>query len=660
MLRDPVVSPYPEFELWKDKIPDESRLRIINAGDFPKEQILQGLGIEKHRLVGSFGITDEDEIRQRQALMRFLHEQPRLVRWATARGVKFELPTGGKEFLAFNDPILPHSPYWQEVYAFINAIDGVRDVPDRLRQMADTLRQGLSLESEERQMAAAISERLQAVTLLEGIATYTVVKSYEPVDQKKPEGDKHWVVSGLSFAQGVVYGHRLYTQSLSEVRHVHYPDWTLNRWHPANWIRLGRLVRRHVDRQNRDREQAALNGMVVSNFDESIRASLSRWLLKALSVLKGDLLMQLRQATVNFRYTKEGLEVEIIRIAAEQLSSSSGSSVISDFRGFTRAQRLQIAEMWQTYTQCVQSIRTSVVDSKLVRDISTAHPGFFNRQIKVDAREMDREFRYFAIINLYQSPEFVELFRRIRAHRDFFAHHYYRLGDVAALLQQLMATAAEYNAPLCFPEVNAEGHSVGFDRLLPVQLLFRLGRGEVVPVEGLPELNGQMIGLTGAHGGGKTETVLTIPTNIWLAQSGLPVFAANFHFNVKRVLGLVFDPSRGVGSKSEQLLDRMVTLLRQIDGIDGREVVVVMDEVGVGTQEDDGFELGRDFLADLAKRGISVIFNTPILRVAEYCKNQLGGTCFRFDRQHRIQPGIAGGGMRELRREKGLDKLLAH
>jgi hypothetical protein len=306
-----------------------------------------------------------------------------------------------------------------------------------------------------------------------------------------------------------------------------------------------------------------------------------------------------------------------------------------------------------------QGIKDGINNSRLMAAIAEAHPEFFGRQNQVASPEMDREYRYFAVENLYQSPVFVETYRRITAHRSFFSHHYHRLGLVVSLLQKLMVKSSEYGAPLCFPVINDSGHSINFEGLLPVQLLFRLQRGEVVPVRCLPELNGRMIGLTGKHGGGKTETELTIPVNIWLAQSGLPVFGDSFSFNVKHMLGLVFIAERGVGSTVQQLLGKIQLVLEAIEGTDGSRVVVVLDEVGTGTQEAAGLELGRRLLAKLSRSGASVLFSTQITGLAEYAQDQLRAQCFQFDRRHNVRPGIGQGGMEELTRETGLDALLS-
>ena len=76
---------YPDdLTFWEKEIPDSERLKIVNPGDFPKDEILDSLGLSKSSLVESFGINNEDEIRNRLELMQFLDANPEynVVMWS--------------------------------------------------------------------------------------------------------------------------------------------------------------------------------------------------------------------------------------------------------------------------------------------------------------------------------------------------------------------------------------------------------------------------------------------------------------------------------------------------------------------------------------------------------------------------------------------------
>ena len=181
---------------------------------------------------------------------------------------------------------------------------------------------------------------------------------------------------------------------------------------------------------------------------------------------------------------------------------------------------------------------------------------------------------------------------------------------------------------------------------------------EIVPVRGLPSINGQMIGFTGSHGGGKTVTSETIVECIFLAQSGLPVFGKGFRLNPKELLGIVFI-ERGEGSTAQLLLQKSVNILKAIRQTDSSKIVLIFDELGTGTQEAAGLKLGQDLLRSLAGRNISVIFSTHITALAEFAQEELGVECLQFTKDHRILPGIGTGEMEVLRKDTGFDQLLS-
>ncbi len=86
--------------------------------------------------------------------------------------------------------------------------------------------------------------------------------------------------------------------------------------------------------------------------------------------------------------------------------------------------------------------------------------------------------------------------------------------------------------------------------------------------------------------------------------------------------------------------------------------MVFVDEIGKGTQQDSGIELGKMLLKKLSSEGNSVLFNTQILELAQYVEQALGGVCYKVDKNHNFVRGIAGGEIMDLAKEKGLLRLL--
>ena len=173
-----------------------------------------------------------------------------------------------------------------------------------------------------------------------------------------------------------------------------------------------------------------------------------------------------------------------------------------------------------------------------------------------------------------------------------------------------------------------------------------------------PAINGNMIGLTGRHGGGKTVTEHTITGNVFLAQSGLPVFGKAFKLNPKTHLGMVFID--GVSGKSviQVLVEKMKNVFKGIENVSGKNIVLVLDELGSATQEKEGFELALKILEKIYNLKASLLFSTQILDVAREAEKRFDAKCFKVDKQHKLIPGIAGGELQELIKEAGLKKWL--
>ena len=293
----------------------------------------------------------------------------------------------------------------------------------------------------------------------------------------------------------------------------------------------------------------------------------------------------------------------------------------------------------------------------LTAKIEAQKPDFLRQPFFVDSPETDREHRWFAVSNLYQGSMLRPVYLAVLQHREFFNKSVEELKKMAFLANNLSQKAQEIDSPLCWPEFILDGQGmVAFEEVYPLHLLKKVAKP--VAIRKLSDLNGQMVVFTGKHGGGKTVTSLAIAENIFLAQSGLPVFGRGFRLNPKKILGLVFI-ERGDGSTAEMLVKKIVNIMQGIRKEEGSKIVLVFDELGAGTQEVSGLTLGRDLLTKLSERsGISIVFNTQITSLAEFAQSKLGARCFQLDADHQVLPGIGPGGMDELRDRLGLNRLL--
>jgi len=114
----------------------------------------------------------------------------------------------------------------------------------------------------------------------------------------------------------------------------------------------------------------------------------------------------------------------------------------------------------------------------------------------------------------------------------------------------------------------------------------------------------------------------------------------------------------GKGSTAQVLVTKIANVLRGVAKFKNHQVVVMLDELGTGTQQDAGLKLGQDVLKKLHKDGFSVYFSTQILELAHWVEDNLGGKCFKMGKNHTIEPGIANGAMNDLREKSGLNMLL--
>ena len=176
-------------------------------------------------------------------------------------------------------------------------------------------------------------------------------------------------------------------------------------------------------------------------------------------------------------------------------------------------------------------------------------------------------------------------------------------------------------------------------------------------IRNLPALNGQLIGLTGQNAGGKTVCHETIIYNIFLAQTGLPIFGKNLIFNPKELLGALF-LERGEGSTMQLQIRNTKHILEEIDKIASVKALIVLDEVGTGTSHDAGVEYGQKVLKAVATRKVSCIFTTQLSEVATYAEEELNALNYQLTKHHKIEKGIGKPDLNELLESEGISKYL--
>ena len=655
MLQLPEVT-YPKISFWKEWVAKRRPLRIINPDDFPRERILNSLGILASPLAESFGVSDSEEIQRRQLVMRYLVENPDLCRWLLWRYEDSPLPLKENAFLRYFDPMQEHNPYWKLVHDFMDLLyTGDPLLPPGLQTLLKALNQSLALEECEHQLGQVISDLVKNIAVIEGIMTFSISA------HRDEEGD--WKVMELFYEheQSSVHGHRMFSSALTELERYEYPEWFYEPESFQSRIGLRNFHRWRAKRFNAKQKREAYQDMVIDKASDGLLLDIKHGLVKQLNSFAWDesigRWLSGSKLKVYFSYSRHGLQVRTISWEPSGIFEPAARFDFADYKGYSEEKLALIAEAQRKIVREAKEQRRSIEAGLLTAKIEAQGPDFLRKPFLVDSPKTDREHRWFALSNLYQSSMLQPVYQALLRHREFFNKNIEELKNMAILADNLSRKAQEIGSPLCWPEFILDGRGVvAFEEVYPLHLLGKVAKP--VAIRKLSDLNGQMVVFTGKHGGGKTVTSLAIAENIFLAQSGLPVFGRGFRLNPKKILGLVFI-ERGDGSTAEMLVKKIVNIMKGIRKVDGSQVVLVFDELGAGTQEVSGLTLGQDLLTKLSERnGISIVFNTQITSLAEFAQSKLGARCFQLDANHQILPGIGPGGMDDLRDRLGLNRLL--
>jgi DNA mismatch repair protein MutS2 len=175
------------------------------------------------------------------------------------------------------------------------------------------------------------------------------------------------------------------------------------------------------------------------------------------------------------------------------------------------------------------------------------------------------------------------------------------------------------------PSVNSEGRLRIRDGRHPV-LLETVGRsgGEVVPLDIDVGCDATTVVISGPNAGGKTVTLKTVGLLSLMAQSGLHVPAGP-----DTELSVFRDVFADIGDEQsiEQNLSTFSSHLRVIAEILGEarhDTLVLLDEMGAGTDPDEGASLAIAILEELTSRGAPTVATTHLGSVKSHVHNTEG------------------------------------
>lgn len=700
---------FPErVNLIRTKFSDKEKITIVNPDDFPLQKMLSIAGLDS--LPGMLGITDSQEIKKRTQMFKFLRDHPEIEDFlASLRGGDYKIPGNQQQFLDFYNPKNEHNPYWDMLIKFVSFFKQYPDMPNILADFISHLENSFHLEKKENDFGQKISQELQKSSVITGIADFTLSLSIEVEDIEDGSSGKHSKprlrivleeCSGnhRSMQISEVTGYKAFSFALSDFRPLDLPSWSYKWW--AKFLGLKSLMRKRMAKVNANRKQEAYKSMLFDSFGDkegSVEASLLSSLLAYFNDMffndnienennpyrfLEDRLLDMPihvQGKLSFRFDKGGLKLQVIDFQVTDdttmpspINLENSDLIVDNMRDITRFEAFTKEES-RFLTKGAKSIASSWKSNlKLARmSFVLLWLNHINQNIfqPFDGKSgtLTRDYQWVFLENIYNSPMFKDLYVQLQQYRKFCLSGLLQLRDYLSINNRIVSFANKYDCPTTVPVIlNDDQHVVEFQKLLPVNMLIKqqekgiFGHKDApkpVLINNFPQINGNIVFLTGYHGGGKTTAGQSALLMSYLALSGIPVWASSFKINRKTALGSIVS-SEGAESTATVLLGKSTALAKTAAKLPNNQVLFFIDEIGKGTQEAAGIELGLDLMETFKGQGISLLVNSQIMRLAELAKTEYGAICLKVNDKHQFVPGIADGGMSQLRQKTGINKYL--
>jgi len=647
---------YPKISFWDTNAP---LIEFINSGDFHRQELLQSLGLSGHPLADSFGTSDRDEILRRQQLVKYLHQHGELSTALYELVVKVSgIPTSGQGFTEYFNLDQEHNPFWTQLIGLVKTMDDARakeTLPPALEQFFQFL-SSTRQEAEvvENVFAEQVIGEILKMTTLHGVMKFRV------------SSRNHGHDLNIKYVDGSAYGHRRFSFHRSDEYHEWKRPWYLN-WWGARWTGAQAIGDAIIAKHNEKIKRLAFETQLIDNVPDIFATVIANKLKRVFDEELGMDRNERLSLVLHFSFDQSGFRVTLINFNAwlnEEKEDGIRSVQFNDrFVGYSPRKVKKVRrKSLKLSVQAGKTLCKSRLWYRVSDALCDAFPGIHGVSGgQIDSSEVDRTYRWYEVNDHFlQRDEFGGRYQKLQRYRNFVADQVRELRQIVEITDALRQRANKWEMPLTYPTILDEGaHLVSFDSLYPIHLMTHEGfkPKQLVPIETLSALNGNMLGLTGQNAGGKTVTEETIVGKIFMAQSGLPIFGTGFALNPKSQIGLVF-LERGEGSTLELMLRKSRAVLEAIEDSDSNGFVIVLDEVGTGTQQMAGLTLGRKLLSKLAESGCSVIFSTQITELAEFAESELNAQCFQFDLDHQISTGIGTGGAELLIEQLEMQDLL--
>jgi DNA mismatch repair protein MutS2 len=160
----------------------------------------------------------------------------------------------------------------------------------------------------------------------------------------------------------------------------------------------------------------------------------------------------------------------------------------------------------------------------------------------------------------------------------------------------------------------------------------------VVPVDVELDAERPLLIITGPNAGGKTVALLTLGLLGLMAQSGLHVPAVDARLPVFSQLFAIVGDDQSV-AENLSTFSAFVRQLREVLAHVDEHSLVLLDELGAGTDPDDGAALAQAVLEELAERGAFTLASTHLAPLKSFASNypRARNASVEFD-QERLAP----------------------
>ena len=198
--------------------------------------------------------------------------------------------------------------------------------------------------------------------------------------------------------------------------------------------------------------------------------------------------------------------------------------------------------------------------------------------------------------------------------------------------------AKDYRA--CIPQVSEDGKLELIDARHPVlEKLFEDEAGEGGPVRKVVPIGVRLgddfdlLVITGPNTGGKTVALKTVGLLALMAQAGIPIpAAAGSRVPVYRNVFVDVGDEQSIEQSLSTFSSHMSTVLSILQRA-GRRTLVLVDELGAGTDPDEGAAIGRAVMEDLLRLGVTGVVTThlSVLKAVAYTEKRVDNASVEFD-----------------------------